>query len=105
MLCYRSMIADNTRHYRKMGVIEIEAFLSYLAVERNVSASTQNQALSVILFLYQEVLNIPIEGIYAIHAKSPVRIPIVLSMAEVDVLLTLRRWRLNPAFLKLWMTG
>lgn len=71
-----------------MGVAEIEAFLTHLAVNRKVSASTQNQALSAILFLYQEVLGISIEGVSAVRSKTPVRMPIVLSLAEVNRLLT-----------------
>ncbi|MCP4009057.1 MAG: integron integrase [Proteobacteria bacterium] len=70
-----------------MGVVEIEAYLSHLAVERKVSVSTQNQALSAILFLYQEILEIPVEGVNAIRAKTPVRLPVVLSLYEVDALL------------------
>ena len=66
---------------------EIETFLTYLAVQRQVPASTQNQALSAILFLYQGVLDIPIEGVNAIWAKTPVRLPVVLSLLEVNKLL------------------
>ncbi len=70
-----------------MGVREIEAFLTHLAVNRKVSASTQNQALSALLFLYQEVLDKPIQGVNAIRAKKPVRIPVVLSIKDVNHLL------------------
>jgi len=51
------------RHPREMGAREIQAFLSWLAVERNVAASTQNQALCALLFLYREVLRIDLPRI------------------------------------------
>jgi integron integrase len=66
-----------------MGAREVEAFLTHLAVERKVSASTQNQALSAVLFLYRLVLEIELpwmEGI--VRAKRPQRIPVVLSRDE-----------------------
>ncbi|MCP3848870.1 MAG: integron integrase, partial [Gammaproteobacteria bacterium] len=85
----RYILYHNKQHPRKMGVVEIEAYLSHLAVERKVSASTQNQALSAILFLYQEILEIPVEGVNAIRAKTPVRLPVVLSLYEVDALLNM----------------
>lgn len=47
----------NKRHPQEMGVVEVEAFLTHLAVEQHVAASTQNQALSALLFLYTEVLH------------------------------------------------
>ncbi|MBL3591760.1 MAG: phage integrase N-terminal SAM-like domain-containing protein [gamma proteobacterium endosymbiont of Lamellibrachia anaximandri] len=52
----RLILYHDKRHPEQTGVKEIESFLSHLAVDRNVAASTQNQALSAILFLYQEVL-------------------------------------------------
>ena len=55
--------AGGMRHPRDMGVLNVEAFLSMMANERKVSASTHDQALSAILFLYREVLNILMEGI------------------------------------------
>jgi integron integrase len=67
-----------------MGTAEINQFLTHLAVERKVAASTQNQAFSAILFMYQKVLEIEpglIEG--AVRAKRPERLPIVLSRDEV----------------------
>ena len=53
----RYILFHNKRHPLEMGRAEIEAFLTYLAVNRKVSASTQNQAFSALLFLYREVLN------------------------------------------------
>jgi len=72
------------RHPRDLGGPEVEQFLSYLATERNVAASTQNQALSAILFLYREALEIDLPWLDGIvRAKRPTRIPVVLSRDEV----------------------
>ncbi|MCL0077095.1 tyrosine-type recombinase/integrase [Dehalococcoidia bacterium] len=67
-----------------MGVPEIEAFLTHLAVGQNVTASTQNQALSALLFLYRQVLKQALEGpIDAARAKQPERLPTILTKEEV----------------------
>ena len=73
-----------------MGVPEIEAFLSHLAVAGNVSASTQNQAFNAILFLYRHVLEISLEGerINAIRARKKQNIPVVLTKDEVKKIIT-----------------
>jgi len=81
------ILYHNKRHPQEMGVPEIEEFLRYLAVERNVAASTQNQALSALLFLYRELLNQPIEWVNVTWAKKPVRLPIVLTREEVDAVM------------------
>ena len=65
----------------------VEAFLTHLAVERKVAASTQSQAMNALLFLYQKVLDIKLEGFEAERAKRPERLPEVLSRAEVAGLL------------------
>ena len=57
----------NKRRPREMGAAEIEAFLTYLAVEGNVTASTQNQAFSALLFLYQKILEFQLPDISALH--------------------------------------
>jgi integron integrase len=76
------------RHPREMGAPEVEAFLSSLARDRAVSASTQNQALSALLFLYNAVLGVGISAVDGVvHAKRPVRVPVVLSRTEVARLL------------------
>ncbi len=76
------------RHPQGMGASDIEAFLSFLASERNVSSSTQNQALAALAFLYKEVLERPLERpIDALRAKKYKRIPSVLSADEVRRLL------------------
>lgn len=58
----RSILANGKRHPRDMGSTEVEGFLSALAVEGRVAAGTQNQALSVLLFMYREVLSIECHG-------------------------------------------
>lgn len=74
----------NKRHPREMGKEEINKFLSYLAVEKNVAASTQNQALCAILFLYREILQIEIGWLSDIKlAKKPERLPLVFTKEEV----------------------
>ena len=76
------------RHPREMGAPEVEAFLSALAVEGRVAASTQNQALSALLFLYREVLDIELPWMAdVVRAKRPRRLPTVLSEHEVARLL------------------
>lgn len=75
------------RHPQEMGVAEVEAFLTHLAVNRGVAAATQNQALNSILFLYKEVLGIELAGIDAQRAKRTRRLPTVLTQGEVAALL------------------
>jgi integron integrase len=73
-----------TRHPQEMGMQEVESFLTDLAVHKRVAASTQNQALSALLFLYSEVLQQPLEGpLQSVRAKQPERVPTVLSRQEV----------------------
>src|SRR5262249_47635569 len=72
------------RHPRDLGLADIEAFLSHLAVDGHVAASTQNQARSALLFLYRHVLEIPIDVPRdVIVAKTPRRLPTVLTRDEV----------------------
>ncbi|MBV5260011.1 integron integrase [Synechococcus moorigangaii CMS01] len=78
----------NGKHPRDMGKPEIQAFLTHLAVEGHVAASTQNQALSALLFLYRNVLEIKIEGISEFaRAKRPKRLPTVLTKSEVQAVM------------------
>ena len=80
----RFILFHGKRHPRKMGATEVEAFLSWLAVERNVAANTQNQALSALLFLYREILEIELPWLDEVtRAKKPQRLPTVLTVAEV----------------------
>jgi len=68
-----------------MGKPEIERFLSHLAVNRNVAASTQNQALNAILFLYKHVLDMPLNDyIDATRSKKRKRLPTVLNQPEIS---------------------
>ena len=72
------------RHPKDMGAAEIETFLSNLAVERAVSASTQNQAKSALLFLYKEVLQIELPWLENVtQAKVPKRLPVVMTQNAV----------------------
>jgi len=71
------------RHPAEMGALEVQAFLTHLAVDQNVAASTQNQALSALLFLYKEVLQRDLGPVDAIRAKKPRRLPTVLTRDEV----------------------
>jgi integron integrase len=71
------------RHPATLGVADVGRYLAHLAVERGVSASTQNQALSALLFLYREVLDDPLPALDGlVRAKRPRRLPTVLSLAE-----------------------
>jgi len=79
----RYIFFHKKRHPKDMGRAEVEAFLTYLAVEGNVAASTQNQAFSALLFLYREVLHQDLDGpLDSIRAKKPARLPVVLTRAE-----------------------
>ena len=74
----------DTTHPRDLGAEDVRAFLNHLAAERNVAASTQNQALNALKFLYDDVLDVPLGDIGAIkRADRPRRLPTVLSRAEV----------------------
>ena len=84
----RFILFNDKRHPKTMGGPEIEKFLIYLAVERNVSASTQNQALCALLFLYQSVLGVELDyPINSVRAKRPKRLPTVLTKSEVQGLI------------------
>lgn len=90
----RFISSNGWRHPREMGAVEVESFLSSLAVEGAVAASTQNQALSALLFLYREVLKIDLPWMDAVfRAKSQRRLPTVLSVEEVRRLLAMMEGR------------
>ncbi len=85
----RFIIFHHKKHPSTMGAPEIAAFLSWLATGRRVSSSTQNQALSALLFLYRHVLHIEIGALEHVpRAKMPLRLPVVLSLEEVETILT-----------------
>jgi len=76
------------KHPANMGAAEIEAFLTYLAVERSVAASTQNQALAALLFLYREVLSVNLSWLENFRpAKKSSRVPVVLTKDEVKTII------------------
>ena len=79
----RYIIYHNKRHPKEMGKQEIESFLTHLAVDLNVAASTQNQAFNALLFLYRHVLNFDMNfEINAVRAKRPKRLPTVMTRSE-----------------------
>ncbi len=80
----RFILFHGKRHPRELGGPEVERFLTALAVDRKVSASTQNQALSAILFLYREVLELELPWLDGVvRARRPERRPVVLTREEV----------------------
>ncbi|EQD74205.1 integron integrase, partial [mine drainage metagenome] len=84
----RFILGNGKRHPREMGATEVERFLSDLAVRGHVAASTQNQALSALLFLYHEVLAVDLPWLdNVVRAKRPQRLPSVLSQDEARRLL------------------
>jgi integron integrase len=84
----RFIIANGKRHPAQMGGAEVEAFLTALAVRGRVAASTQNQALAALLFLYREVLGVDLPWMANIRrAKRPERVPVVLTREEVAAVL------------------
>lgn len=84
----RFIFFHGKRHPREMGAAQVEAFLTHLAVVGNVAASTQNQALSALLFLYREVLEIELPWLDNVtRAKQPQRLPVVLTRNEVRAVL------------------
>jgi integrase len=84
----RFIFFHHKRHPSDMGEAEVGQFLSHLATELHVSASTQNQALNALLFLYRQVLDQPIGYVNGVvRAKRPRRLPVVLTRPEVRALL------------------
>jgi integron integrase len=86
----RFILFHQKRHPAEMGEAEVNQFLTHLAVKVNVAASTQNQALSAILFLYQVVLDRDLDNLEGVvRAKKPARLPVVLTRDEVRSVLRL----------------
>lgn len=84
----RFVLFHGKRHPNTMGAREVEAYLSYLSNEGNISASTHQQALSALLFLYKEVLGIDLPWLENLpRPKKPKRLPVVLTVAEVKKVL------------------
>ncbi|HBD20867.1 MAG TPA: integron integrase [Arenimonas sp.] len=102
----RFIQAHRGRHPRELGGREVAAFLTRLAVQGNVAASTQNQALSALLFLYREVLELKLPWMDdVVRAKRPRRLPSVLSADEVRALLELMQGRPRVLASLLYGTG
>jgi integron integrase len=79
----RFCIFHNMKHPVKMGIPEIEAFLSHLATDKKIGRSTQNQAFNALLFLYKQVLKIPLDQpINALRARRRQRVPVVMTREE-----------------------
>jgi site-specific recombinase XerD len=84
----RYILFHNKRHPREMGAPEIRDFLAHLVNDRNVAASTQNQALHSILFLYREVLQTELPPLGDLQpAKKPQKLPVVFTREEVQAIL------------------
>jgi integron integrase len=82
------ILFSDKRHPAELGAAEVTKFLSYLAISRKVSASTQNQALAAILFLYRHVLKADLPWLEGVErAKRPTRLPTVFTRAEVKAVL------------------
>jgi len=80
----RFILHNDKRHPAELGATEVEAFLTWLAVERDVAASTQNQAQCALLFLYREVLGVDLPWLDEVErAKRPIKLPAVLTVDEV----------------------
>jgi integron integrase len=100
----RFILLHDKRHPSEMGGPEVSKFLSALAMERGVAASTQNQALSALLFLYKEVLGQALPWLDdVVRAKRPARLPVVLSRGEV--LATIRHIDGTPRLMALLLYG
>lgn len=84
----RYILFHDKRHPKDLGTAEVEAYLTHLATDGRVAASTQNQALGALLFLYRHVLRMPLDGATsAVRAKAPKRVPEVPNRDEVDKVL------------------
>ncbi|HEU5262329.1 MAG TPA: integron integrase [Gemmatimonadales bacterium] len=95
---------SDLRHPRELGQAHVTRFLSSLAVDRRVSASTQNQALSALVFLYRDVLDVPIGWLAAlVRAKRSARVPVVLTRDEVRRVL--KRMRGTPGLVATLLYG
>lgn len=83
------ILHHHKRHPREMGPAEINDFITHLVGQRNVSASTQNQAISAILFLYRNVLRLPLDetALAPIRPSKPKRVPTVLSKTEAKTVI------------------
>ncbi|MDY6957348.1 MAG: phage integrase N-terminal SAM-like domain-containing protein [Pseudomonadota bacterium] len=84
----RYILFHGKRHPAEMSAVEVGAFLTYLAIDRQVSASTQNQAKAALLFLYREVLGVELPWLdEVVQAKVNKRLPVVLTPRDVCALI------------------
>ena len=84
----RFILFHGKRHPKAMGALEVQAFLTHLAVDRTVAPSTQNQAKAALLFLYRHFLGLELPWLEeVVQAKATIRLPVVLSLGEVRTLL------------------
>jgi integron integrase len=85
--CRRFILFHGKRHPQEMAEPEVNAYLTHLAVDGHVAASTQNQALCALLFLYEHVLGKPLDQLRVVRANRPRRLPVILSRAETQQIL------------------
>ena len=102
----RYIVFHGKKHPSTLGAPDISAFLTWLAVERQVGASTQNQALSAVLFLYKAVLAIEIGAVPSVvRARTPERLPVVLSREEIAAILKQLTGTMRLIVMLLYGTG
>ena len=100
------IVFHGKKHPSTLGALDISAFLKWLAVERKVSASTQNQALSAVLFLYKQVLSLEIGAVPpVVRARTPERLPVVLSREEIATVLKQLTGTMRLIVMLLYGTG
>lgn len=85
--CKRFSLFHGKKHPQFMGTAEVREYLTYLAVDKNVTASTQNQALNAIVFMYKHVLRIELAEIKAVRAKRSQRLPEFFTRPEIDAIM------------------
>lgn len=99
----RFILFHGKRHPREMGAPEVTAFLTHLAVDRQVSASTQNQAKAAILFLYKEVLQFDLPWLgEVVAAKASRRLPVVLTQRGAGITAAIAGHDLAGGFIAVW---
>lgn len=84
---FQAQATGRMRHPAEMGTKEVVAFLTNLAVNKKLTASSQNQALNALVFLYREVLEMELAGLDALRAKRAKHLPVILTQEEVKTLL------------------
>ena len=85
--CHRFLRFCADKPIEEIGAAELQRFLSHLAVEKNVAASTQSVALNAVVFLFREVLERPLEGVQFAKSKRRRNLPVVLTRDEIQALL------------------